>query len=458
MVLISCSKNDRGELVGKKANKFFADKPFGMVLIPSGSYTMGPSNPNVLLDQNPSLKTVSIKAFYMDETEITNSEYRQFVNWVRDSVVRTELAIAAYNKIGEEIKEDDPLWDFMPIYNRVDEGDEKTAYQEYLEENFKGELDIDDKSTYRLNWDTKLIWERTDYPDANYAAVLEGGIGPDLLNDYNGYFFPADSTPNGLKAFKTKKIKYNSREFNSEKNRWNEYMEIEIYPDTTVWYRDFSFSYNEPMHNDYFWHDAYSEYPVVGVSWEQAKAFAHWRTFYKNQHQRKAKKNIQLVSDFRLPTEAEWEYAARGGLERAEYPWGGPYTYDDKGCFLANFKPERGDYIADQILYTAEAESYWPNDYGLFNMSGNVSEWTDSNYEKSSKDFVSGLNPNVAGNEKNQRKVVRGGSWKDVAHFLKVSSRDYELQNKKRSYIGFRTVQSYMGEDVGFQENPNKIF
>ena len=48
------------------------------------------------------------------------------------------------------------------------------------------------------------------------------------------------------------------------------------------------------MHNDYFWHDAYAEYPVVGVSWEQAKAFAHWRTFYKNQHQRKARKNIQL--------------------------------------------------------------------------------------------------------------------------------------------------------------------
>ena len=194
------------------------------------------------------------------------------------------------------------------------------------------------------------------------------------------------------------------------------------------------------MHNDYFWHDAYAEYPVVGVSWEQAKAFAHWRTFYKNQHQRKAKKNIQLVSDFRLPTEAEWEYAARGGLERAEYPWGGPYTYDDKGCFLANFKPERGDYIADQILYTAEAESYWPNDYGLFNMSGNVSEWTDSNFEKSSKDFVSGLNPNIEGNNNNQRKVVRGGSWKDVAHFLKVSSRDYELQNKKRSYIGLSLI------------------
>ena len=65
---------------------------------------------------------------------------------------------------------------------------------------------------------------------------------------------------------------------------------IQIYPDTTSWIRDFNYSYNEPMHNDYFWHDAYNDYPVVGISWEQAKAFAHWRTMYKNQYQRTKKK------------------------------------------------------------------------------------------------------------------------------------------------------------------------
>ena len=81
-----------------------------------------------------------------------------------------------------------------------------------------------------------------------------------------------------------------------------------------------------------------------------------------------------------------------------------------------------------------------------------------SNYEKASNDFVAGLNPNVRGTYTSNRKIVRGGSWKDVAHFLKVSTRDFEYQNRKKSYIGFRTVQSYLGEDVGFQENPNKIF
>ena len=211
------------------------------------------------------------------------------------------------------------------------------------------------------------------------------------------------------------------------------------------------------MHNDYFWHDAYSEYPVVGVSWEQAKAFAHWRTMYKNKYQKSKSKNDQRVASFRLPSEAEWEYAARGGIESGTYPWGGPYTTDAEGCFLANFKPNRGDYAADNALYTVEAKSYWPNDYGLYNMAGNVSEWTESSYDKGSYTFDSGLNPNIS-DSTNLRKVTRGGSWKDVAYFLRVSTRDYEYKDQKRSYVGFRTVQDYLGEDIGIDKNPNKIF
>ena len=493
-IITSCSKNDRGELVGVKANKFFADKPMGMVLIPSGSFTMGPSNPSAVLDQNPTLKTVSVKAFYMDETEITNSEYRQFVNWVRDSLVRNELAIRSYvlnkDNLDEEGRlktdgDDVKLADYFPIYPReVEEDDNDQPVFERYKSLQGSNVDIFDKTTWKIDWSPKVFYDRDQYPDVEYAKTLEGDNNPsanlitntidddsltranqaDRINNlFEGFFIPADETPNELRAFRNKRLKYSFRQYQDTDNdgvpdKWSEYKQVEVYPDTTVWYKDFSYSYNEPMHNDYFWHDAYAEYPVVGVSWEQATAFAHWRTFYKNQHQRKARKNIQLVSDFRLPTETEWEYAARGGLERAEYPWGGPYTYDDKGCFLANFKPERGDYIADQILYTAEAESYWPNDYGLYNMSGNVSEWTNSNFEKGANDFVAGLNPNIEGSEDNKFKVVRGGSWKDVAHFLKVSTRDYEKKDVKRSYIGFRTVQSYLGEDVGFQENPNKIF
>ena len=120
-------------------------------------------------------------------------------------------------------------------------------------------------------------------------------------------------------------------------------------------------------------------------------------------------------------------------------------------CIRDSFKPLRGDYSADQALYTVEAKSYEPNDYGLYNMSGNVAEWVDSSYEPSSYDFSSNMNPNVNDTD-NLRKVVRGGSWKDIAYFLQVSSRDYEYRDSARSYIGFRTVQDYMGTDVILNE------
>jgi formylglycine-generating enzyme required for sulfatase activity len=80
-------------------------------------------------------------------------------------------------------------------------------------------------------------------------------------------------------------------------------------------------------------------------------------------------------------------------------------------------------------------------------MAGNVAEWTDSSYNSSSYEFASSINPNVT-DSTNKNKVVRGGSWKDVAYYLQVSSRDFELDTISRSYIGFRTVQNYMGTDA----------
>ena len=130
-----------------------------------------------------------------------------------------------------------------------------------------------------------------------------------------------------------------------------------------VWIRDFSYSYNEPMTKRYFSHPATGNYPVVGVNWNQATAFCEWRTHLLNAFLESKKRSQE--SDFRLPTEAEWEYAARGGRSQSMFPWGNYYLRNKKGCLLANFKPGRGNYPEDGGFYTVRADGYWPNDFGL---------------------------------------------------------------------------------------------
>ena len=415
IILSSCGGSGSGELIGvQKRQTWNPTDPYGMVFIPQGSFNMGPSDQDVPFQNVSQSKTVSVGAFYMDETEITNNEYRQFTNWVRDSILRKQLA----NDYPEE----------YAMYDK----DDLTMEDRYGEN--------------RIDWNKKIIWD-----DEEVRSVLDEVM-----------YLPEHERLDARKEFNTRKYIYKyqvldigeaSKKSNRGKTRDNflDTISVHIYPDTMTWDHDYSYSFNDPYSRNYFWHPAFDDYPVVGVNWNQANAFAHWRTKMMNDFLRKSKQ--PTLPKFRLPTESEWEYAARGGLDNSPYPWGGPYTRNLKGCFLANFKPLRGNYTADGGIKAIKTMSYNPNGYGLYDMSGNVAEWTSNAYDESAFSYSHDMNMDYhydaeeSDAEVLKRKVIRGGSWKDIAYFIQTSTRTFEYQDTAKSYIGFRCAVDFLGRD-----------
>lgn len=424
LLMLSCGNSGNGELIGVQGRQiFYQPDPYGMVFIPMGSYTMGAADQDVPYALVHQPKTVSLQAYYIDETEITNNEYRQFVYWVRDSIARTLLG------------------DLFP--------------EDYLiEEDEYGNL-IDPP---RLNWDMEIIWDGEEekealeelyYPE-HERFYRKRVLDPRKLN-FEYYWID-------YMAAAKKDFSQTNNEAGSWANRPQGLRDrsvfirkevINVYPDTLSWIHDYAYSFNEPMAQSYFSHPAYDHYPVVGVSWKQAKAFCVWRTNMMNSYLRG--NGEATVNEFRLPSEAEWEWAARGGLDHSPYPWGGPYVRNTEGCFLGNYKPLRGDYVDDGGLHTVIVGHYAPNDFGVYDMAGNVSEWTNDAFDESSYNFTWDLNPSYQYNAKEsdppvlKRKVIRGGSWKDIGYYMQVSARSFEYQDTAKCYVGFRCVQTYLG-------------
>lgn len=429
--LYGCSQYNQGELIGVQGRKgWFESQPYGMAFIPIGSFNMGPSDQDVSWAMTSYSKTVSVDAFWMDETEITNNEYRQFVHYVKDSIMR--------RKLGEQIE------DFI-----------------IAEDEFGNPIDPP-----MLNWETEIDFqneEQVEILNELYYAEHERFYRRKEF-DIRKLMFEYYRVDMQQAAKKSNRYNFDTKEYNGTAvNAQGETMDVEdrsafvlrdvinVYPDTLCWISDFTYSFNEPYTNMYFWHPSYDNYPVVGITWKQARAFTVWRTQYLNEFLMKS--GDGFVQDFRLPSEAEWEYASRGNLDLAMYPWGGMYTRNKQGCFLANFKPLRGNYVDDGGIITVAVGSYSPNEYGLYDMSGNVAEWTANAYDESAFSFMHDLNPDYRYEAlpddpvSMKRKVIRGGSWKDIGYFLQNGTRSYEFQDSAKSYIGFRCVRSYLGSN-----------
>ena len=517
----SCGKTlsgGGGEVTGVRSVAFNEPAPYGMVLIKRGSFEMGPADKDSLWGINPETKGVSFDAFWMDETEVTNAKYRQFVYWVRDSIIRERLADPAYGgndlfKITED-KYGEPVtphldWSRPIPWKRANEDEIRAIESVYTVNPVTGEKTLDpkqmvyryewydytsaalrkhnlDPATPHLDWSRPIPWKRAnedeiraiesvytvnpvtgektldpkqmvyryEWYDYTSAALRKHNLDPaarvrntDIQVDPDEVIMISKDT-----AYITEEGEIVNETITRRLSGPWDFLHtriVNIYPDESCWVNDFNNAYNEPYMRMYFSHPGYDDYPVVGVSWEQATAFCVWRT-----NLFKESLNFpsgQALEPFRLPTEGEWEYAARTGKNENKYPWAGDELVSGKGCFLGNFKPGKGNYTEDGHLITSRVGSFAPNEFGLYDMAGNVAEWTSTSYSESGPSQMSDMNPDLRYNAAKEdpyamkKKVVRGGSWKDVAQFIRSDMRTFEYQNETRSYIGFRCARTQIG-------------
>ncbi|CAG5086546.1 Formylglycine-generating enzyme [Parvicella tangerina] len=236
-------------------------------------------------------------------------------------------------------------------------------------------------------------------------------------------------------------------------------------PDTLCWLENES-PYTEPMASYYFSHPAYDNYPVVGVNYLQTVLFCDWLTdkVQKGLSKDSKTKGWAKMISFRLPNESEWEYAARGGLDISAYPWGESYyVYNDGG-----YTPKANcgaiiDTLGHIVLpadhdgyrYTSDISSFSPNGYGLYNMSGNVAEWTLDIYNPYASIFDYDLNPtfyrDTLSPKDSVSRVVKGGSFEDLPYFLSCGVRKGIMAYTQSKSIGFSvaiTIFQYASQDL----------
>ena len=331
-----------GEVTGAGGRAFTEPTPYGMTLVKRGHLKMGIEQQDSLWGKQTPIRDISVDGFWMDETEVTNSKYRQFVNYVRDSILRERLADPNYGgdetyKI-EEDKNGEPITPHLnwkkPLPRKPNEDEQRAIESLYVTNPVTGEKMLDaSQMNYR--------YEIYDYTAAalrrNRLNPEERNLNTDIEVDPDEEVWISKDTAYIDDEGKIIRETIN-RQLTGPWDFLNTYI-VNIYPDTTCWVNDFPNSDNEMYMRYYFSNPAYNDYPVVGVSWEQANAFCAWRTEYLLKGLGAA---ARFVQRYRLPTEAEWEFAARG-KDQNEFPWENEDVASGKCCFYANFKPDNGN-------------------------------------------------------------------------------------------------------------------
>ena len=295
----------------------------------------------------------SVMGFYISKTEVTNREYRQFTQYVKDSIAHTLL-------------------------HHFKEGD-------------------------MLDWNQPIDWK-------------DKALDPMMV--------PAEDRLYDRPDVDAGKLYYNIE--------WNgKQQTIPVYPDTLVWITDFSFSYNEPLAKKYFSSPEYDAFPVVGVNLKQAKAFCEWKTSRINE-KLKARSDSRYSVQVRMPTNAEWESAAFDTKDSLAF-------VSNNRNYNCNFGPIMKDgllskdYKDDGYFYTGPVKSFEAGPYGLYDMKGNIAEWTTTPLEEI-------MDAEVREDKKETVFVAKGGGWNSSPFYIQTGVCQFFNSSEMHSYLGFRYV------------------
>lgn len=392
-----------------------------------------------------------LNPFYFRKFEVTNKEYRIYVEWVRDSIIRQTLYDSGFEKFG--IK------------------------------NHMGQV--------LLNWDEPII-----YTNPQYIENIEHLYLPEHDRFFN------------RKEFDVRHFNY---KFNIQDNDSVYEKIVNVYPDTLCWINDFPYAFNEPLTNMYFWHPHYNDYPVVGVSYWQALAFLHWKTV---QHQQELlRKGINLKIKYDLPSEIQWDIAATAEMKNkqiniftlnyqhlSDKTWVTDLklkknTFErtdsivDKYPYITTREDQLFDFLTtpvsigfgfkiDSILHTAKSDINLMDknkrknkilmqnmdEIGICFMGGNVSEWLKDSYtqwepifnlrqkqlstfDEEDVKILSSIEKYFDQQNDKNGKLVRGSNWYDERFSYKlgkntagINAKTFIAPERTHSTLGFRYV------------------
>ena len=300
-------------------------------------------------------RTATVHGFYISQTEVTNTEYRGFVYYVRDSIAHKILS------------------HFRNGTNNID-------------------------WSQRIDWNNSLL-------DALMISPEERIFG--------------------RKEIDPVKIVYEIDFFGKKEL-------LSVYPDTLVWLRDNTFTYGESLTKKYFSPGSYDNYPVVGINLKQAMAFCRWKTEQVTKALKgEAADSLKML--VRLPSGAEWESAAFEEKDTVNLSSGSKQCNCNSGTMTDRHGLKTKGFEDDGYLYTAPIRSFPPGPNGLYDMKGNVAEWTSTG-----RDEI--MNVEMKPEKLKTSFIVKGGGWNSTAFYLQAGVCQFFAVDAAHSFVGFRYV------------------